>query len=189
MRSFHCLDLSSMLNHKACTTPEQKGIGGLTVVGSSIPESYLPFDQPFQYDSIPFIMMKQEMLDNIELSGQRLELPRMRALQLHVIGTSSETDMCEPIQFEFERRHVHSELLELGCFSSSHSVRNNECIIQAPYLHTRTNINERIQPKLWYTSLPLPRSVEINSILLGDNPCMHIFSLTIEVDSTSTKEV
>lgn len=178
--TYHCLDLSDILNHRACSLQDSEEGGYLTISGSSIPEEYMPFNQVFEYNSIPFFMAKQSTWDNVELAGQRVFLPETEVSAIHIIGTSSITDMKEDIEIIYKNTTIHIAPLNLSYFGTDPFNCDNECFIQIPFLYSRTKVNSKIQPCIWYTKLSLPTPSLIDSILLGDNPCVHIFSITVE---------
>jgi len=177
---YNCLDLSNILNHKACSLKDSEEGGYLTISGSSIPEEYMPFNKVFEYNTIPFYLGKQSNWDNLELSGQRVFLSDTEASAIHVIGTSSMTDMEEEIEIYYKDTTIHTAPLKLSYFGTDPSKTDNECFIQIPFLYSGTKVNSKIQPCIWYTKLSLPVPSLIDSILLGENPCMHIFSITVE---------
>ncbi|MFB0846517.1 hypothetical protein [Paenibacillus oleatilyticus] len=179
---FHCLDLSDTLNHRACATKNGNERAYLTLSGSAIPEEYIPFNQAFQFDTIPFIMFKNDIWDNIEMVGQRVYFSTVRASSIHFIGTSTETDMTDNVILELDEQPVYSTSLNLRYFASDPEpvFMNNRCVIQAPYIYSGTKINSIVKPSLWYTCISIQEPLEINSVVLADNPCMHIFSITVE---------
>ncbi|MBY7142467.1 hypothetical protein KFZ56_05110 [Virgibacillus sp. NKC19-3] len=178
--TYHCLDLSDVLNHKACSFKGSEEIGYLTILGSSIPEELMPLKQVFEYESIPFFMAKQNIWDNVELAGQRIFLPEINASAIHIIGTSDNTDMEEDVEIYYKKSLIHSIPLKLNYFGNNPSNSDNECFIQLPFLYSKSIVNTKVQPCIWYTRLILPEPSLIDSILLGENPCMHIFSITVE---------
>lgn len=177
---YQCLDLGDILNHKACSIQDSEEGGYLTISGSSLPEEYINFNEVFEHKGIPFLMSKYEAWDNVELAGQRVYLPEIEASTIHIIGTSSITDMEEDIEIKYKDTTIYTIPLYLNYFGPRTTNSNNECLIKMPFLYSRTKINSKIQPCLWYTKLKLPKPSMIDSILLGENPCMHIFSITIE---------
>lgn len=179
---FHCLDLSEILNHRACSVQQAEEDAYLTLSKSALPEELILFNQAFEYDGVPFIMLKQNKWDNIEMVGQRVYFPEMKVTAIHIIGTALDTDMSDTVHFELDSTPVYASDLQLRYFAADPNLdhMNNSCVFQTPYVYSDGKPNAIVQPCLWYTRITIKESQVMNAMLLADNPCMHLFSITIE---------
>jgi hypothetical protein len=180
--SFHCLDLSELYNNCGVTSFEEKEQGMLNGAGASFPAELVPLGYAFEFEGIPFIMTKHNGLDNIEVEGQRLVFSPMYVSRIHILGLSNDSHMSEEIQLEYDGEIVSSKLMRLSSYSSANPYFGNKCLLRSPYVHFHNQRTENYQPAIWYDSIEIDPSTAVNAILLADNPCIHIFSITVEAE-------
>ncbi|MFE4570379.1 hypothetical protein [Paenibacillus chitinolyticus] len=182
-RMFTCLDLRPCLNNCGTTGSHNYHEGYLSSARASFPEESFPFDTPFEFKQIPFVLFKRHAFDNIVTEGQSIEFPRQRVTKIHLLGTSSDANMADYVYLMLDEREVSKQKILLSHFISEVPFPRNECVIETSCLHTMDGPLTHRSARLWYDGIELDRPVEMNRITFEDNPCMHVFGLTLESES------
>lgn len=180
MGSFITLDLQAFFNNRGCTHLDEKHLGNLSLGGGSLPSEELSFGEPLVIDGVPFVCNQNEAGDNIECAEQTITFPPHRVKRLHVLGTSSNTDLFDYISFLYEGAVIHRDRFYLSGFSSTQSAFSDHLALVFSCLHTRAGRYEHLKPHVWYYTLVLPQLLSVDSLRFEDNPSMHVFALTIE---------
>ncbi|GCE12376.1 hypothetical protein [Tengunoibacter tsumagoiensis] len=180
MNSYIPLDLKAFLNNRGCTLLSENHLGALSLMGASFPAEEFPFDKPLTFYDIPFELKQAETGDNIECTEQIISFAPCMMKGLHILGTSSNTDLFDDILFFHKGVVVHRSKLYLSSFSSLVPAFSDRLALTLSYLHTRTGRYDHIKPKLWYYSLKFPSPQTVESFQFADNPSMHVFAMTIE---------
>jgi hypothetical protein len=181
MGTYVMLDLKAFLNNRGCTLLSENHLGSLSLGGSSLPTEEFPFGKTLTVDTVPFAFAQTETgNDNMECTEQTIPLSPCVVKQLHVLGTSSNTDLFDSVSFLYKGTIVHQGRLYLSSFTSSEPAFTDRSVLTFSALHTRAGRYDHIKPHLWYCSLPLAQPQIVDSLQFEDNPSMHIFALTIE---------
>ncbi|MCP1311557.1 hypothetical protein [Paenibacillus tyrfis] len=181
MTNYHMLDITSYLNNVGCTNDNNISHGELSLGKLSLPEKFLPFGSIFYYEKIPFKFIKYNQYDNIELSGQIINFKAKQITKVHLLGTASEADMYGDVHFCNNNQIVHSDKMFFSHFTKSKSSFRDQLALQFPYIHLPTGILNQVSPSIWYDVISFPKSTAVSSIHFEDNPCLHLFCLTIEL--------
>ncbi|MGM1050633.1 MAG: hypothetical protein ACQEXX_31630 [Bacillota bacterium] len=181
MRHFNCLDLTKCINNCGSTNLENSSLGQFTIAGSSFPAEELPFNDIFVFDDIPFYFVKQEHSDNVVPEGQTIVFPDSMISKIHILGASSEGNMRDNLLIQYNSNELIKSSFHLSEFTGMNPFSQNQLAIQMSRIHTIGKMLDYIHPVLWYDVIDLSsRPILANSFLFSDNPCVHIFSLTIE---------
>ncbi|NEW05644.1 hypothetical protein GK047_06365 [Paenibacillus sp. SYP-B3998] len=153
-----------------------------TALGSSYPIDQLPDTSLVYVNDIPFLFPSLEApYNNVESFNQEIEINPSSQPYTHVFvlgaadnGYFNETfllannDRALPIKIG-----LSDWLSNNACFGESIAFRcDGMCTNRGQFV-------ESLKPTIWFQSIPLNESVNIDKILFPDNPCIHIFAITL----------
>ncbi|MVO98833.1 hypothetical protein [Paenibacillus lutrae] len=177
---FICLDMTSCLNNCGTTDNSSYQHGYLSSSGVSLPRENILFHTPFEFNDIPFVLFRQNYRDNMVTEGQAIQFPEARISKIHVLGASSDVNMSDYMYLKHNETLLSKEKMMLSHFASEAPFARNVCILETAGLNTLDGPLAHRTGRLWLDILHLTEPLEINQLTFEDNPCMHIFGITLE---------
>ncbi|WP_339148462.1 hypothetical protein [Sutcliffiella sp. BMC8] len=179
MIDYKVLNIEPYINNRGFTSISTVKEGNLTLGNSSFPLEKFLHNNTYFHKDVPFHFYSNSKGDNIELMGQRIELPSIiRADSLHIIGNSSNGSFSDNILFILNNNIILKKKINLTCLLETNSLFQNYIFKKFDYLHNMNGICYDESGTLWYEIVEFDRTLQFNEILLPDNPFMHIFSMT-----------
>lgn len=189
MSEFKKLPLSSVCNHKLIYGSQDNIGEDIGIEGTYIAESDMKIKSSDIVDGIPFDICF-DSFDNIECDGQQIAVD-FAAERLHVLGFSLWCDVHSVIKLVYADGSTHCvkvPFIEWRCINEfewfdiaavggdikSHCVISSGKQSQPVYFH--------------HIAVDIPNPERIKGIILPENFCLHIFSITLESVSTSKEE-
>ncbi|ATF15815.1 hypothetical protein A616_28850 [Brevibacillus brevis X23] len=182
IKKYKSLDLCSYFNNRGLTSDADYKLGFLSLGNTSLPVEQVSFANDFIYDGIPFRFNKNETGDNIELAGQLVNFPSMYIKKLHFLGVSNNGDFFDDLHFMNDKQCVGTKRLYLSNFLNTHPSFDDKSAITFTYANTRGGKRDHYKPNIWYYSIDLEEPLFFNGIKFEDNPSMHIFAITVELE-------
>ncbi|SDZ37968.1 hypothetical protein [Bacillus sp. 166amftsu] len=172
------IHLDSYCNNIGVTSNDTIYEGNLTLNGSSLPLEGPFCKQVFYFEHIPFYMKKLSKFDNIAMEGQEIKVNAYNAKNIHIIGNSVSGSYFDDISFKSEGEIIERKRLSLTDFISEEPVFNNQLFYRFTKINSRQPLH--LKGSLWKQSINFEPSINVESIILEDNPFIHIFAITIE---------
>ncbi|SFS44344.1 hypothetical protein [Marininema halotolerans] len=176
------LDITPYVNNRGVTQADvDHQIGFITTGGCSLPFEEIPIEAGLIIEGVPFQFSYTDEGDNIELEGQILRFSPVTARKIHILGVSTNGNFFDRIQFLSEERLIHTDRLALTNFIEREPFfPKNRVALQFTYMNTRVGPRNSLHPILWHTALDFEKERSFDTIILEDNPSMHIFAITFE---------
>lgn len=177
--SFIPVDLSIYYNNNGIKYSTEKSCN-FTGFGSSFPGDQLPQGN-ININDIPFIFpSSQSQFNNIEFNKQKVSVPKNSHSGLHILGASDNGSFFESLHLYNDNFFEDSIILSLTEWVSISPKYNELEAFRCNYLCSLQGQVHTVKPVIWHQIIHLKRPTIFNSIMFPDNPCMHVFSLTLE---------
>ncbi|EML6324649.1 hypothetical protein QCQ60_004969 [Bacillus cereus] len=186
MSKYFPLDIKDFVNNRGITKLDTVTEGELSFTGFSLPYEEFDFNKKYYHRNIPFQFVYHQSGDNIELEGQTITFEPICISKIYIIGVSTNGSLSDDIfihsdnKVPIKRKVCLSDLIENKPFFS------DELAFEFKYLHSQVGINNFYQPKLWHYCIELDQPQLSNGISFEDNPSMHIFSITFELEGETS---
>ncbi|KAF6569863.1 hypothetical protein JDW19_21495 [Paenibacillus polymyxa] len=178
---YFTVDLSPYYNNIGCSYPNAQG--DFTGFGSSYPGEQFPqLDKHvFEVQSFPFILFARERQpNNVEFFSQRIAVPQRVYNAMNVLGASDNGSFYEYITF-----------YRLGEATAKYRLGLSDWIADSPRFEEKEGLRctglcrsdkmiNTLNPVIWMQVIRFQSPLVFDEILLPDNMCMHMFSLTLE---------
>ncbi|KAA6470410.1 hypothetical protein [Bacillus cereus] len=181
MAKYKCINLDQYYNNCGFTKREEIHKGNLTVFKTSFPleEGFELFPD---YKGVPLKFNKYNDNDNIELEGQKIFLDQYyKVKRIYIVGLSIYGDYFDDFNLYKNNQLVQNIRVKLTGTDSKVPSFGNEMLLRYTSLHNAKKGKLNISSTIWLDEIDLEQPRIIDSIELGDNPCMHIFSITLEI--------
>lgn len=177
---YELLNLTPYNNVKGISYIDSINKADFSGVGSSYPAEELPYEDVKEFHGVPFrLPNKDGKYDNMDFSEQTLNIPENTYAKMHILGAAENGSFNETI-FLSTRYREHSYKVGLSEWIYSVPFYNEKVAIQTRYAHSQTSGRVNIPLNVWYQSIELNSKELYCAIKFGDNPGMHIFSITME---------
>ncbi|WP_433512253.1 glycosyl hydrolase family 95 catalytic domain-containing protein [Nonomuraea sp. CA-143628] len=175
------IPLTSVLNHDAVTYLDGRADGDLGG-GFTLPAEELPPAGPWRSGGIDWLIPSYEsgQLNNLVPGGQRIDVPRGRAANVHVLGLSAGgSSSC---QVTLGYADGTSQTVTLGLTDWGHSPEFGEDVaILLTYRHTLAAPGSQgFIVQLFHQTIPADSARELVSLSPAANSRMHIFAISLE---------
>lgn len=188
-QGFSLVNLSTHVNNTGIAGPDAASGGGLDGEGMAFPSEVMPPRGALvAVGGVPFLWPESaaRVADNVILEGQRIQVPPGRYRALHVLGVSEGGSFEETLILHHGPGGL--EEVDLGLtdcrphwgrlkFGEQVAVRFKEMRFPPGDTHT-SNGGEFCG--LWKQTLAVDDAGELVAVQLPDNPCMHVFAMTLE---------
>ncbi|ALS36069.1 hypothetical protein ABID30_000747 [Enterococcus rotai] len=179
------IDLSNELNSKGLTKIKDHFLGDLTPLGTSIP-NFINDSIIKSHNSNMSYIINDSVFDNIECNGQELLTKKSEYINtIGFIGVSVYGNHDDIVLLEDDIGNQLSKPISFSAFHCQEPYYSDNYSIYEfrEYLHSPIKGKERIEGtggNLWEFTLSFKERIRLKKITLPDNPCIHIFSITVE---------
>lgn len=190
MPVFVPLDLQPLFNNDGISWDADLGDGDFDGEGGTYPAEDLPPSNTLvECQGIPFLFPDKEdgARNNVVLEGQRLEIPVGRYRALHLLGAADSGSFAAWLEVEEETGGRERHRLGLSSWHGFEGPRFGERPgIACSGFHsgdlgnTHTDGRVRRQVWIWVQRLRLEEGRVIRALVFPDNPCLHVFAMTLE---------
>lgn len=186
-RKFQIIDLSPYFNNDGISYALNRADGGFDTWGScTYPAEELP------ESNLKFICQGVEFLfpdksdgqnNNLALEKQNIKVPAKSYEVINILGASEEGHFEEEITLEYSDGSLEKVSLGLSDWGRTYKfAKYKEKVgIRCSRLHGPKSDREDVKPTIWLQKIVLNSSKKLTHIRLVDNPCMHIFALTLTI--------
>ena len=192
---YYPLDIGPYFNNDGISFETGVGNGDFDGLGNTYPAEKLPAsNQLVNLCGTPILFpdKQDDAFNNIILESQQIIVPVGNYCTLAIIGASDSGRYVgggyeEPLilsYWENTKEKVKLRLKDWICIEEQR-IGGKEAL-RCPYMHCpegRCAVSERgyeTYPTLWYEEISVDDSKTLDHIKLPDNPCMHIFAMTLE---------
>ncbi|MNI68736.1 hypothetical protein D3C73_1244460 [compost metagenome] len=175
------MELNSHFNNIGFSYPDMHG--NFTGFGSSYPGDQLPCPDDYivNVSGIPFFLYNVKgCSNNIEFAGQTIKVPPAKYSALHVLGSSDNGSFSEYLRFYLEGNPVGRYKLELSNWVAGVPAYHEQEAYRCTALCAGPKIIETVKPAVWQQTIRFLQPIALDELVLPDNMCMHLFSLTLE---------
>ena len=190
MGNMQIFDLTEHFNNDGISSDQDRTDGDFTGTGQTYPEEDLPpSNTRVSYGGVPFAFPDKSdgALNNISLEGQRLFVTERCYERLFILGAADVTSLEDRMVVASGQETHHDLPLQLSSWRLGRNLKYGElpaikCSgFHFPSQHVSTEKLD-ITYGIWMQTISLPR-ITVTSILMPDNPGMHIFALTLEEEA------
>lgn len=187
MEQYYPLPLTHYYNNNGFSYDIEQRIGNFTTFGSSYPGDEIPDQSDLMIEDIPFIFPDaQATFNNIELENQRLSVPEHHYTAMSILGAADNGSYDEEIQYHLNDRLVYQMPLALTNWTDHMPKYNEKVVYRCSGIYTQKGaLLTSKQTTIWLQTLLFDRPIHINTIVLPDNPCMHLFAITLKKENTN----
>lgn len=184
MGKYEMINLEELFNNKGISRMNNPQDANFTGFGSSyISENLQSSRSVLELYGVPFLFPNKDPLvvDNLEFMNQEIQIKEAYYSNIHVLGAADNGSFIEPIKL------VGNDIKEVKIgltdwIESSPKFNNKKGIICEGINSNKSGYTRTVKTNIWYSVVGIPSNSLFKSILLVDNPSMHIFSLTLEKD-------
>lgn len=177
---FITIPLHPYFNADAISTNAHRDDGVFGLV-TSFPAEDFPQEPIVYLNDTPFLVPPTEdgSNNNIECYHEIIVIEPDRYCRLHLLGACDNGSFVEVFQLVYGdggkpyRVGLSNSLLKKPLYEEQVGLRFS-------HLHGSSGGEQEIQTRLWHQTVILDQTVDLNSIVLPDNPCYHIFAMTLE---------
>jgi hypothetical protein len=179
IKNFLKVDLTEYYNNSGINFPEATD-ANFTHFGASYPGEGLPMENEIIVESIPFLFPYSSIYNNIEFEKQKILLPLSKYKALYVLGSSDNGSFTEQIDLYNQGEFLTSCQLSLTDWVSNFPEYSEIEAYRCNCLVSNGRQVNSLQPVIWLQKVLLDQNNAFNEVRLPDNPCMHVFSITLE---------
>lgn len=191
LSNFHIVDLSSHFNNDGISRDGNRKNGNFDSWGKTFPYEELPSSLSlFESNSIYFLFpeKKDGLPNNMTLMNQLILVEENNYSTLHLLATSENGSFIERINFQYQNFYQEIECLIDDFFLFGNLEMKNLVGIQCSHYHIVDNdcsIYSELQPwkvfpTIWHIKVPLRKDQVLINFSFLTNPCVHVFSMTLE---------
>ncbi|MCK4257908.1 MAG: hypothetical protein KAX49_02960 [Halanaerobiales bacterium] len=177
---FIILDLQPYFNADAISSNDNR-IDGMFGLLTSFPAEELPESKAIvTVNEVPFMIPPKEdgINNNIECYSELIEVPEGKYCRLHILGG------CDNGSFEEKFTLIYSETEEqykIGLSNTTlmRSMFKEQSAFKFTHLHAKDG-EHIVKSTIWHQSQNIESWRYLQKIKLPDNPCYHIFAITLE---------
>ncbi|MGE7218491.1 hypothetical protein ACQKJC_18485 [Priestia koreensis] len=182
MKSYH-VDLTPFLNNSGtCDEHKDCGESSFSVGKSYFPTEHLPkFGELTQWEDVTFIFPTRtnEGFDNVILEEQTIPVKQNSYSTVSIFGASNNGNFFDTVRLFLDDKEVHQFKLKLSDFIAEKSWFDDVPVLNCPFVRNPINDLHHLQPKIYCHHEVLPPNITFNKIKFGENPFIHIFSITL----------
>lgn len=182
--NYYLVNLEEYYSNSGFSYLNKMGSANFTGSGSSYPAEQLPSSKEvITIHHVPFQFPSKEEGDfnNLEFYEQEIKVPNESYTYIHVLGAADNGSFLEPLTLRDQEGAVTEVMLGLTDWVDYDPKFNELKAFVCKGIHSaQLGCLEGMQSTIWYQKVAIPEGVMFNEIRLGDNPGMHIFSLTLE---------
>ena len=187
MELYYPVPLSHNYNNNGFSYALEQRIGNFTTFGSSYPGDEIPDQTDIRIEDIPFLFPDTgSTFNNIELENQQLSIPENHYTAMSILGAADNGSYEEEVQYYLNNTLVHQMPLALTNWTDHIPKYNEKVVYRCSGIYTQKGaLLTTKQTTIWLQTLLFEHPIHINTIVLPDNPCMHIFAITLKKENTN----
>lgn len=187
MEPYYPLRLSDDYNNNGFSYELEQRIGNFTTFGSSYPGDEIPDQTDLIIEGVPFLFPDaKSTFNNIELENQRLSIPENDYTAMFILGAADNGSYDEEIQYHFNNTLVYQMPLALTNWTDHMPKYNEKVVYRCSGIYTQQGaLLTSKQTTIWLQTLVFEHPIHMNTIVLPDNPCMHLFAITLKKENTN----
>lgn len=171
------IDLTPWLDCRGITAAHERGRGGLSIWGNSLPAEQVPRGERVLVGAVPFQLASGDH-DNLRCARQLVPVPSGRYDWLYLLA-AAERRSEDPVHLHFAGGAVDPEWLRVSDFWPETPPRFGERpAFSCDRLHYPRHVQPGFGPTLWRQRVAVTREAPLAAIRLPENPAIHIFALT-----------
>ena len=182
MNDYEIINIDRFYNNKGLANDLDYINASLSLVGSSLPKDEIPLNKLFYINNYPYLISENDLGDNIVLEGQELNLQKnYYASAISFIGCSVYGDYYDYIHLYDNETLVKSIKIALTDCNSVSAQFGNEQVFKLPYFYNKNSEGRKYNstPIIWSHTINFNETIKFNKMIVEDNPCIHIFSITV----------
>lgn len=175
---FYQLDLKQYFNSKGITNLKDATEGSLDEFAQlSLPMHH--FQDIMYHEGIPFNLELNSTYDNLSVEREtRITFQRNYYTDLYVLGACNNGNFFNEIKFYEGDKLAFSQKIHLSDIMEDIPYKENKKFLDSPYVHS-PNGYMYIKTSLWVEHLKFKEKTVIDSLILEENPFVHIFAITL----------
>ncbi|WP_139487913.1 hypothetical protein [Brevibacillus dissolubilis] len=181
MNDYH-FDIQLFLNNKGIVDAAAREEGGFSLGFTSYPSELLPPEGSiFTWNDVSFRfpVRSADGFDNFVLEEQRMSVVPRNYTSIAILGASTNGNFYEELSLLYQREETYRFKLKLSNFIEQESWFGEAVALECAYGRCRTSDIDYYKPKIYCVTETLPDHLLFDEIVMGDNPFMHIFAITI----------
>lgn len=193
--SYVMVPLEDHFNNTGISFSESCHLGDFDDLGNSFPAEELPaFGTKVEFNGTPFLFPHKNdgAPDNMALEGQQLVVPNAKYQTLTVLGASDSARYADGAFEDYiyfcsrDKRQARRLCLKDWICIAEQRAGGREAL-RCPFMNTPNGQISRSEkgydtlPTLWLEEIALDTRDCLFSIIFPDNPCMHIFAMTLRL--------
>ncbi len=194
-KNFEIIDLSSYLNNDGISYATNRADGDFAASGYTYPAEELPeSNSKLICQGVEFLFPDKSdgLNNNLALENQNIKVPANYYKEINILGASEMGSFEEEITLEYSDGSLKKTSLGLSEWWAKPSKYKEKVGIQCSKLRSTKDDIEKIKITIWLQRIALNSSKKLTTIRLVDNPCMHIFALTLtttEIDNWAKERI
>ncbi len=187
MEQYYPLPLADYYNNNGFSYDLEQQIGNFTTFGSSYPGDEIPDQKDLIIEDIPFLFPEaKSTFNNIELENQRLSVPEHHYTAMFILGAADNGSYDENVEYHLNDTLVHQMPLALTNWTDQMPKYNEKVVYRCSGIYTQKgSLLTSKQTTIWLQTIQFEHPIHINAIVLPDNPCMHLFAITLKKENTN----
>lgn len=187
LEKYYPLPLSTYYNNNGFSYELEQRIGNFTTFGSAYPGDEIPDQTDVIIEDIPFLFPDaQATFNNIELENQQLDIPADHYTAMFILGAADNGSYEEQMEYYFDDTLVDQTPLALTNWTDHMPKYQEKVVYRCSGIYTQKGaLLTSKQTTIWLQTLWFEHPIYMNTIVLPDNPCMHIFSMTLKKGNTN----
>lgn len=181
------LNLNPLLNNQGTLAEKEENYRNTSF---SLGESYFPSEHLPNYGDIisweetSFLFPKRnsDYFDNLVLDNQIIKVPQGNVKEVYILGASNNGNFYDKIDLRLNNTVVYSFDLALTDFIEEDTWFNDAIVLECPFVRNISHNLHQYTAKMYCHKESLPSGITFDEIKLGDNPFIHIFSITLRGD-------
>ncbi|CAM4263033.1 hypothetical protein BAMA_04655 [Bacillus manliponensis] len=187
LKDYH-LNLNKLFNNQGTLSKKEPNHQNtsFSLVESYFPSEHLPnYGEIIDWDNTSFLFPERNNynFDNLVLDNQIIKIPQGSTKEIYILGASNNGNFYDKIELRLNNETVYSFDLALTDFIEKDTRFNDVTVLECPFVRNINNDLNQYTARIYCHKETLPSNIEFDEIKLGDNPFIHIFSITLRGDN------
>ncbi|MEC1686930.1 hypothetical protein [Bacillus mojavensis] len=177
------LDIKPYFNNRGIAEKHVSYEEGFSLGKGVYPEEYLPkVGGLFSVDQIDFKFpaRNEKKFDNLAMDNQSIPFTSSSIHSIYLLGASANGSFSEPVTVKRKGQEICVFKLKFSDFITKQMKFSGErLILECPVLRYANIDVDYYRPKIFLHTEKFQVPIQADEIVLGDNPFIHIFSITL----------
>ncbi|EJR73593.1 hypothetical protein ORN01_21960 [Bacillus cereus] len=187
LKDYH-LNLNTLFNNQGSLAKKEPNHQNtsFSLVESYFPSEYLPnYGEILKWNDTSFLFPERNKnnFDNLVLDNQIIKAPSGNTKEIYILGASNNGSFYDKVELHLNKEIVYSFELALTDFIEKNTRFNDVTVLECPFVRNINHDLHQYTASLYCHKETLPSNIEFDEIKLGDNPFIHIFSITLRGDN------